>query len=57
MHYVLAKAIFAAWTSGVPLLALGLLATINPIIVMGSAVLVAGVALNATHAITILTSR
>jgi hypothetical protein len=54
---VLARAILAAWTLGVPLLALGLIGTINPIIVMGSAVLLAGVALNATHVITIVTSR
>jgi hypothetical protein len=51
----LAKAILVAWTLGVPLLISGLTGAFNWMIVAGSALLLVGVALNATQAITIVT--
>ena len=52
----LAKAIMITWAAGIPMLAIGLAAGILPAIAAGSGVLLAGVALNATQAVTILTS-
>ena len=53
----LAKAILLTWALGVPLLAVGLTADLQWMIALGSAVLLAGVALNATQAITIVTAE
>jgi len=53
---VLAKAILVTWTLGVPLLVSGLTTGINSIIVVSCALLLAGVVLNATQTITIVTS-
>jgi hypothetical protein len=53
----LAKTILLAWTLGVPLLVSGLAADSSWTIAGGSALLLTGVALNATHAITIVTSK
>lgn len=46
----LARLVFLAWTAGVPLLAAGLVATSSPAIATGSALLLAGVVLNAVQA-------
>jgi hypothetical protein len=46
----LARLVFLAWTLGVPLLAAGLVATSSPVIATGSALLLAGVVLNAVQA-------
>ena len=51
----LAKAILVAWTLGVPSLISGLTGAFDWMIVAGSALLLVGVALNATQAITIVT--
>jgi hypothetical protein len=53
----LSKAILMTWTLGVPLLISGLAAGINPLIAIGSALLLAGVALNAAQAVTIVTAE
>lgn len=53
----LAKAILLTWAFGVPLLGAGLTANLQLAIALGSAVLLAGVALNATQAITIVTAE
>lgn len=52
----LSKAILVTWTLGVPLLISGLAAGIDLMIAAGSALLLAGVALNAAQAITIVTA-
>jgi hypothetical protein len=52
----LSKAILMTWTLGVPLLMFGLAAGIASLIATGSALLLAGVALNAAQAITIVTA-
>jgi hypothetical protein len=52
----LSKAILMTWTLGVPLLVSGLAAGIDLLIAAGSALLLAGVALNAAQAITIVTA-
>ena len=52
----LSKAILITWTLGVPLLISGLAAGIASLIATGSALLLAGVALNAAQAITIVTA-
>lgn len=52
----LSKAILAAWTIGVPVLAAGLAAGLNAAIAIGSACLLVGVALNAAQAVTIVTA-
>jgi hypothetical protein len=52
----LAKAILIMWTLGVPLLVSGLAAGINSIVAVSSALLLAGVALNAAQAATIVTA-
>jgi hypothetical protein len=53
----LAKAILLRWALGVPLLAVGLTAGLQLMIALGSAVLLAAVALNATQTITIVTAE
>jgi hypothetical protein len=52
----LAKAILIAWALGVPLLVSGLAAGIDSIVAASSALLLVGVALNATQAATIVTA-
>jgi hypothetical protein len=52
----LAKAILVSWTLGVPLLVAGLAAGINSIIVVSSALLLAGVAFNSAQTFMIVTS-
>ena len=52
----LSKAILMAWTLGVPLLISGLAGGIDSLIAAGSALLLAGVALNAAQAMTIVTA-
>ena len=52
----LSKAILMAWTLGVPLLISGLAGGIDSLTAAGSALLLAGVALNAAQAITIVTA-
>ena len=54
--HALARAILIAWTFGVPLLVYGLAAALPPMIRAGSAVLLAGVVLNAAQAMTIVMS-
>lgn len=54
---VLAKAILGAWTVGVPLLIAGLAVGVDPITVLGSALLLAGVALNAAQVATIVAAE
>jgi hypothetical protein len=53
----LARAILVTWTAGVPLLLVGLTESRNTFIVLGSAVLLAGIWLNATQVITIVTAE
>lgn len=55
-NHALARAILIAWTLGVPLLVYGLAAALPPMIRAGSAVLLAGVILNAAQAMTIVMS-
>lgn len=53
----IAKAILVTWAVGVPLLAVGLTVDLQLAIALGSAVLLAGVALNATQAIGIVNAE
>jgi hypothetical protein len=53
----LARWILLAWTCGVPLLAAGLAFALRPLVSAGSAVLLAGVVLNAAQAVGIATAR
>jgi hypothetical protein len=56
-NHGLARAILVTWTAGVPLLLVGLTESRNTFIVLGSAVLLAGIWLNATQVITIVTAE
>lgn len=51
---VVAQTIFVAWLLGVPLLAAGLPLASPPVIAVASALLLAGVILNAAHGVAIL---
>lgn len=53
----LARWILLAWTGGIPLLAIGLAFALTPLVSAGSAVLLAGVVLNAVQAAGIATAR
>jgi hypothetical protein len=51
-----AKWTLIAWASGVPVLAAGLVTAFAPAVALGAALLLAGVALNATQAVTVLSA-